>query len=81
MYIFTKHSFLIHFAIKQKMEKVSITWLKQWTNPLRKMQILGVLNRCVYGLKRLLFFLELHQAFVLIYFALKQKIEKVSIFF
>lgn len=45
------------------------------------MQILSVLNRCVYGLKRLLFFLELHQAFVLIYFALKQKIEKVSIFF
>ena len=41
------------------------------------MQILGVLNRCVYGLKRLLFFLELHQAFVLIYFALKQKMEKV----
>lgn len=41
---------------------------------------MGVLNRCVYGLKRLLFFLELHQAFVLIYFSLKQKIEKVSIF-
>lgn len=81
MQIFTKHSFLIHFALKQNMEKVSITWPKQWTNPFGKKQILGILNRCVYGLKRLLFFLELRQAFVLIYFVLKQNIEKVSIFF
>ena len=72
--------FLDPFCIKTKDGK-SVNYLtKEWTNPVGKMQILGVLSRCVYGLKRLLFFLELHQAFVLIYFSLKQKIEKVSIF-
>ena len=71
---------LIHFALKQKMEKGLIFWQKPRSNPFFKMQILGFFNRCFYSLNDFHSFWNFTKHFLLRYFALIQNMEKLLIF-
>ena len=74
--------FIDVFCIRRKKEKVLIFRQKPWSNLFGKMQIFSpVLNRCFFIFKLSLFlFQNFSELFLLIYFALRQWMEKVLIF-
>ena len=72
-YNFSELFLLIHFALKQYMEKGLIFRQKPWLTPFVKMQILGFLDGWFYSLKRHLFFLELHKTLFTALFCIHTK--------